>query len=911
MKAPRFPFVHLSLLLSGMAGLVYETVWIRSLSFLTGSGIHALTATLAAYMGGMALGGLLLARRADRPGASPFRFLALLQLGTAAGAVAALLLQPLLFPVLGSLYRAVGPGNILTSCRFAAAMLLLGIPTVLMGATLPVAVRGVAAGEGVGRGAASLYAVNTAGGILGVMLAGFVLLPYAGYGAATAAATAASITAALLALLVPASRCNASRAGSPGGASAEDHGRPADLRPWLTAAFLAGFSMLAAEVLWTRALVAGAMNNSYAVATMLASVLCGIALGSRAAVRVRSGSVRIVFYLVALMSVWIAVTGTLLRVLPPWVDRLSAGMDLGRALALRFSLVFLVLMPASTASGMIFPLLASICSPGAEGASRRIGRLSAANTAGAMAGSILVTFLALPVAGARWSFACAAISCATSLLFLRFRSLPWRLAGFSTVALAITALTLAGGWTVPTPEGSRLLYHDDSPGGEITVFQDKDMPSTLVINVGGSQASTTTPEGRLKNRLMAYFPLLAHPDPQRVCVICFGTGITAGTAGMFPSVRSLDCVEINPSVIEAAGFFGAHNHDIMSSPDVRLVIEDARSHLAGTDRVYDVITEEPMHPGLAGVVSLYSREYYSLACDRLSPGGILSQWLPLYAMSGEDCRMVVATFLDVFPNSTLWLLGRDAMLIGRKGAPVDPMTVVGHLADPVVSEDLAPFGLDRPEVFLATYVMGPEALAAYSEGARIVTDDRPVLEYSVPFASYGPSTVAGNIERLMSCRTRPAGAADSLGSGFESAWEAMELFQRAECARDRFDLSLEYELLRSAADECPEFVLAGRRLAASLHQSAAILLERGDPEQAWRLMNMALATGHADALVLADLSGMETRLGRWEDALEHAKRALEEEPSSVAALRAFGYASLGSGDEEAARRALALADSLD
>jgi predicted membrane-bound spermidine synthase len=170
----------LSLFLSGAAALVYEVVWIRRLTFLNGSGSYALTATLVAFMGGMALGGWLLGKVADRPGVRPFIMYSLLQLGIMAGAVGSLVMQPLLTPLLSTLYMNTGPGLPLTAARFLSSILLLGIPTFLMGATLPAAVRGAAARNGVGAGVASLYAVNTFGGIAGVILSGFFLLPAVG-----------------------------------------------------------------------------------------------------------------------------------------------------------------------------------------------------------------------------------------------------------------------------------------------------------------------------------------------------------------------------------------------------------------------------------------------------------------------------------------------------------------------------------------------------------------------------------------------------------------------------------------------------------------------------------------------------------------------------------------------------------
>ena len=894
----------LSLFLSGAAALVYEVVWIRRLTFLNGSGSYALTATLVAFMGGMALGGWLLGKVADRPGVRPLIMYSLLQLGIMAGAVGSMVMQPLLTPLLSSLYMNTGPGLPLTAARFLGSILLLGVPTFLMGATLPAAVRGAAARTGVGAGVASLYAANTFGGIAGVILSGFLLLPAVGLTGTFLSGLVLSAAAAVTCMSVR-------KVGETAPPDVPESGEVPWGRTLLATGFLVGASMLAAEVLWSRVLVSGIFNNSFAVSTMLASVLTGITLGSTLTGRVKTRGRGLLLRLLALLAVWLPLSGLILREGLPLLERIGAPDTLAGALIIRFLPGFLLILPASLASGMIFPMLVDLGAPTASVTGRGVGRLAGANTAGAVVGSLLCTFVALPVAGLRWTFVLASVPPVLGLFALSGISGWRRLAVPAAVLAAAVLITLTGRGHTVVPEGFRLLMHEDSPGGEVTVFQNRDMPSAIIIDVGGSQASTTTPEGCLKNRLMAYYPLLMHPEPRNVCVICFGTGITAGTAAAFPTVEHLDCIEINATVTEAASCFIEHNHGVLANSVTRLIIEDGRNHLLGTDMLYDVITEEPMHPALAGVVSLYTREYYLLARDRLAPGGIMSQWLPLYGMSDADCRMVVATFLDVFPNSTMWLLGRDAMLTGRVGQPIDPLTAAAHLSDASVFSDLAPFGLDLPWVFLATLVMGPAELAEYAAGAPVVSDDRPILEYSAPEAVYGASTVAGNIEAIMALATPAGGAVLRYGDDFQRACEAVRLFEEAESARDRRMLPEEAQLLSGAFTMCPEFLLAGSRLATSLHQSAAIMLERDNPQAAWEMMNSALATGRGDALLLADLASMEVILGLYPLALEHSSEALRMEPVSVAVLRSYGKAALGSGDQDAARRAMALADSLE
>lgn len=538
-----------------------------------------------------------------------------------------------------------------------------------------------------------------------------------------------------------------------------------------------------------------------------------------------------------------------------------------------------------------------------------MGRFAAANTLGALVGSVAASFLLLPLAGRRLSlFLLSLVLLAGWSILTRGRRLKMAAAIALLVCAGATFLRLDMGRLDPD---RRVVFREDTPEGEVLVTQSRDAPSSLRLVIRDSQASTTTPEGCLKNRLMAYFPMLLHPNPENVSVICFGTGITVGTACMFGEVRLVDCVEISPTVVKAASLFSRYNHDALSDPRVRVIVEDGRNHLLGTRTRYDVITEEPMHPALAGVVSLYSLEYYELCRDRLRSGGVMAQWLPLYDMSPDDCRMVVATFLEVFPRSTMWVLGRDAMLVGGKDWTMDPSRVFEGLREESVAEDLRRFGLDSPERFLACYVMGPERMRTFAADAPVVTDDKPVLEYTAPAAVFRQGLSEKNLESILELREPPPGA-DTLGPVFDRTWVAAELFHRAVAARAGMNLSREAELLRVAVDTAPGFLVAAHRLSESLHQSSRILLGRGNSAPAWRLLNRAVAVPgvRPSASLLTDLSLFESALDMWDSAHRHAEMALRREPLSAAATRALARATMGLGRTEEAKALFERADSL-
>jgi spermidine synthase len=891
----------LSVFLSGAAGLVYQIVWLRKLSLHMGATSYALSAVLAAFMGGMALGSRLLGPLADRPGARPARIYALLQLGILASAPLAYILPGLLDAPLGLAYRAMGPGPGVNVLRFLAALLALAAPTMLMGATIPVLTRGLAPARGVERGLSAVYALNTGGAVGGTLAAGFLLVPELGLLGTMGVAMLLSLSAAAFAGPVVLLGVHAAAGGKVGAPTGEPDRDP---RP-LIAGTVVGFVMLAAEVVWTGSLVTGIFNNTYAVSTMLAAVLLGIAVGSWLTGRLRLPPRPTAMACLALLSVWVPLSGLYMRRWAGAFTALGEGSLAGLTVA-RYLPAFLVLLPATLASGALFPSLSTLYSPRPARSGGGVGRFAAANTAGAVAGSVLASFLLLPLLGRRLSYLVLGLLALGALaVMLRRRRLAWALPLLAAAGVALT-LPAGGGERA----GSRTLLSRDTPEGRVEVTQDRDTPSSLRLDIRGSQATTTTPEGCLKNRLMAYFPMLLHPSPEDVNVICFGTGITVGTVTLFECVDSVDCVEINPTVVEAARLFRPYNHDALADPRVRVLVEDGRNHLMSTARRYDVITMEPMHPALAGVVSLYTSDFYLLCRDRLRDGGLMAQWLPLYNLTPRDCHMVAATFLEVFPNATLWVLGRDAMLVGRKGEPVEPLNVLRGLARPGVTEDLEPFGLDDPAVYLASWVAGPEGVLEYCAGAPAVTDDHPLLEYTAPEAIFADSTTAPNLEEMLDLRERPPGAGEL--EGFGRAWRASGLFLRAEAARARRNLALEAELLDSAVSVCPEMEIAARRLSASIHQSARILLDRGEGARAWRMMEMALeVTDHPSPALLTDLSLLSSSAGMYGRARQLADSALAREPMSASAHRALGRAQLGLGRQERARRSLAIADSLD
>jgi hypothetical protein len=163
-------------------------------------------------------------------------------------------------------------------------------------------------------------------------------------------------------------------------------------------------------------------------------------------------------------------------------------------------------------------------------------------------------------------------------------------------------------------------------------------------------------------------------------------------------------------------------------------VDDGRNFLLTSRERYDVITSEPMPPRFAGVVNLYSREYYQLARERLSPGGFIVQWLPLHLVNIEEGLRILRTVAEVFPETTLWLHDLTGIIVARRDGPitVDLARVARAMESGPLRDDLRRFGVRTPREFAELYGLGPEVIRRAVARSPAITDDRPSLEFHAP-----------------------------------------------------------------------------------------------------------------------------------------------------------------------------------
>lgn len=743
--------------ITGASGLIYQVVWVRMLALVFGVTAYAISTVLSSFFAGLALGSFLSGRISDRL-RSPLRAYAAAEILVAAFG----LLTPAAFALARLLYLAIHdalPDSLaaLTLVRFVLAFGLLLLPTTLMGATLPLVVRaGAQRTERIARNLSLLYAANTFGAMAGAYAAGFELIGRYGLRGSLLIAAAGNVIAALAALAL------AGRSPAPGPPATDpttqesgnvDVSRPLTPPPHVgeggrgtrsaTVALVvfgvSGAVSLAYEVVWARLLAMFFDASTYGFTAMLTMVLFGIGLGSWLISPVigRRWNWMLVF---AAIEAAVGLLGLLalplLTHLIPLAERLGLYTDPGALgqFSVRFMAfaAFLVVAPPMLLLGASFPVAARVV--GVEGGvGRRIGGVYAVNVFGGIIGALAGGFLLVPYLGARASLlllACVNLALAVALVWGAVGKLrPVVAPGLAAFAIAVIGIITA-------PDLLTGIFRDRFAGQDV-IWVDEGLENTVAITdsrttderkmyINGQPQATTFAAVTNFHKLIGHLPVLLHADPRRALVIGLGGGATGGALAAHSGVE-VDLVELSSAVVGAAPLFASVNGDVLERPNVALHVDDGRNFLLVTDQRYDVITADIIRPNHAGAGNLYSREYYQLARERLAEGGIMLQWLE--QLSEEQYRLLMRSFVEVFPYVTLWANG--SLLAGsNQPLSLDRATLAQRLADPPARASLAAIGLNTPDDVLNLYTGNrAEALRYVAGERRMVSDNHPYVEF--------------------------------------------------------------------------------------------------------------------------------------------------------------------------------------
>lgn len=786
------------LALSGAAALIFQIIWIKQLSLIVGVEVHAIAMAVSAFFLGLALGGWWLGGRADRT-QRPLRLYAQVEAGIA---IVALFVTQVLAHGAWVFARGELHSPLLA---WLAVFMVIGAAPFLMGGTLPILLRAIGAGR-VGRAGAALYAANTAGAVAGALLPAFVLIPALGVQASALVAASLNLAAALGAWILD-RRHRAFAEARPALADTAEF-CPLPARAWLAIGLYtaAGAVALGYEVLWSQMVVPFMSTRAFAFSIVLAVYLVGLAIGSALYARWehRLGDPWRIFGLLiacagvfalleaAVLGRWLVSAQSLAEAaVRNWTNNGLAGMSA------RFTVAAgsIVLLP-TLLLGAAFPAVLRIAVP-PERRGQGTGAVLAGNTLGGIVGTAFTAFVLLPYLGTVHSLVLLAlVACGVGGIAV------WQARPAAPMARAL-AIALGGavlivGWALPIDhlarllpgaQGGNLLFYEENHGGTVAVVENGsgDHRFRRLYIQGVSNSGDAMPSLRYM-RLQALLPLIVHAgEPHSALVIGYGTGITAGALSRYPGLERRVVAELLPGVLHAAPLFKG-TYGAAQDPGLDVRLRDGRRELLASDERYDLITLEPPPPSAAGVVNLYSRDFYALAAARLNSGGIVAQWLPLPTQNLDDTRALVASFIAVFPHASLWTTELHEMLLvgSQDPLPLDAARIGERYARPTVRAALEDVGIASPAALLATWVTDRDGLASFAGETRAVTDDFPAIEYA---SWVRPREVLRTLPELLALRVDPPvqGGDAVLWADIARERARLDLFYRSALAAYRGD----------------------------------------------------------------------------------------------------------------------------
>jgi len=566
---------------------------------------------------------------------------------------------------------------------------------------------------------------------------------------------------------------------------------------------------------------------------------------------------------------------------------------------LKFFFSALIMIVPTILLGSLFPMVTQICISNYRELGKRVGTIYSINTLGNIIGSFLAGFILIPNMGIQNSIILGAylniaVGCAVLLSEANLRLAYRAIASITASALGITSILIIPSWDkmiissgaaayAPmyakskgeerkqniSGSGEELLYYKEGLNATITVK--KRISGTIVMAVDGKVDASSTGD-MYTQLLLAHLPLLLNPDAKSALVIGLGSGVTLSAAAQHELDR-IDCVEIEPAVVEASKFFSNVNRDVLSDPRVNMIVNDGRNYLAGNKRRYDVIISEPSNLWLAGIANLFSSDFYKIAKSRLNPGGVLCQWSHIYYMSPDDMKVVINTFRSVFPHASIWFstLG-DILMIGtQEELRIDYLQLAKHYNISGVMDDLQRLSMREPLAILSCYLLDESGVARLTTNSRISSDNHPVLEFSVPRSIY-ENTSESNRKIIKGFQTRDFPEMDNFDE--ERVTKRASFWYHLGVAYDYKDMSEDAQRnYEKAISVDPVFTPAYEGLALSLYKEK-------EANKAIELLKKAIAIDPSGSEAYYNLGQIYFDQGLISDAVYNYKYAVELSPGN-------------------------------
>lgn len=750
LKLNSSPYLLLLFFLSGFVGLCYQVVWIRELSVIFGKTNAAITVVVSVFMLGLGLGSLYWGKKEITSKKLSNTF-AMLQFGIAGGSLILLLIFPFLSGIFRGLVQQLNLSfTLILVFIFLLCAVLMFIPTFLMGGTFPIISQLYIRREAnVGKGIGLLYGLNTFGGILGAGLTGYYLIGLIGQ-------RETQITGILLNIVIGAWFLKMREPGplQPEQKKKEQKkqerilqtpGKHLSLEKYLVlAAFFTGFAGLAYEILWTRALGTFTSNSIYSFSSILVVYLTGIGIGSYIYSKYLSKNTPSLPLLIGLqffIFFMVAFTAVFLNDIPVFLAPFGGLMKFP-ILRMVFPGLFLstlIMFIPTLLMGITFPLICKMYTDSIDNLRARIGKIFFFNTLGSMAGPIAAGFILLPLVGV-----VKALIITSSINFLlaflgsffiekSAKRKKWITAAVIVFHGVIFLPLITGKSTRVLPPSifrnpntiHELKHYKETIDGTVVVVEDQ-KTGVRGCYVNNNAVCGVTYDALKVVHYMGHLPMIFKPGAKNALIIGFGIGVTTSAVAQHP-LDYIDCVEICPGVREAAPLFEKFNQKIWQNPKVNFIAGDGRNYLLLAPKKYDIISCDPVHPSL-GSGSLYSKEYFELCKNRMKPGGVISQYLPLHKMTVNDLKTLLNTFYSVFPHSMVWLAQTHGVLIGSTQELRLSFTAIKDLTGRIND----PFFKD-PYLLAATLLLNRAGIKDYVKNhSPVHTDNHPILEYFSP-----------------------------------------------------------------------------------------------------------------------------------------------------------------------------------
>ncbi len=890
--------------ISGATALIYQVIWVRLFGMVFGVTAFATGTVLSSFMAGLALGSYYFGRFIEK-NRNPLRVFAFLQAGIGIFGLVFPFLLSALTSLYGHVYHQFHVSFYLFSLiRFILAFGLLIIPTTLMGGTLPVISKFfIRKMKNLGWSISVLYGVNNAGALVGCCLVGYFLIKTIGIRASLYSASIINLLIAVVVLIIQKKQKDENKAAqnmddtSEASLANESVSYPRHIIYIVMGVFaVEGIASLAYEVIWARILVFFLGSSVYAFTTIVATFIFGLALGGFLMARLVDGKKDLVgiFGLVEILIgisavLVVPLLGRLYYVLEG-VSGLFGKKSLFMVVTGEFVCSFLIMLIPAVLMGTVFPLAARIYTTNLKGIGKKMGNVGAVDTIGSVFGPFLAGFVLIPLVGLQKSvFWIALLNIMLGITLIVFNPAMKRLkkiiipvVGFlAFLAIRIFVpvneplITYSGITKRTIPQ--RLLYYKEGIEDTVSVIETiegLEMNKTRELYSDINQAISDSRWDLPSNSIIAHLPLLLHPDPKAALVIGYGMGGTSWS--IIQHGVTVDAVELSPQVVETnrKGYFPNANFNVHDDPGLNLVVNDGRNHVLVTDRKYDMISVGIIHPVLnTGSASFYSTEFYELCKEILTEDGIVCQWLPLHHVLVNDFRMLVRTFVQAFPHTTIWYKYTPDFLI-LIGTPeklsIDFRALRERMGVDRIERDLKRSSMSNVFDLLDSFMMDEDTVREYAGSGPMHSDYHPHIEFSTPMVRFVKDTTYANLLGISRYRKRVFPVLTNTGTTAE-ATETKDSLERYFLGTQR---AIKAQLLHSLL----------RKTEAIREYRKALLINPDDMNTRY-ILECLEENEKSSFFILGEKKRQE---GNVKEAIMLYIKALEVDPDYLVALNSLG-----------------------